>query len=93
MKSNLPTNGMAISSVVLGAIALPTAIFPFLNFLVLVIGPLGMFFGWRAIKQVKQHPEEMKGSGLALTGLLLNVAGTALTLMILIFLAMFIQKQ
>jgi hypothetical protein len=84
MKSNLPTNGMAISSVVLGAIALPTAIVPFLNFLVFVIGPLGMLFGWIAIQQIKKNPETMKGSGLALTGLLLNVSGTALTVLLLV---------
>ncbi|MBL0386096.1 DUF4190 domain-containing protein [Tumebacillus sp. ITR2] len=79
-----PTSGLAITSVVLGGCTLLAAIVPFLNFICLLTGPVGIVLGALAIRQVKNRAEEMKGGGLALTGLLLNVAGTALTILVLV---------
>lgn len=79
-----PTSGLAITSVVLGACTLVASIIPFLNFICLLMGPIGIVLGSLAIRQSKRHADEMRGSGLALTGLLLNVAGTAMTVLVLV---------
>jgi hypothetical protein len=79
-----PTNRMSVSSLVLGILAILTSFIPFLNFLALLIGPLGMIFGFIAIRQIKASKEPVNGGGKALTGLLLSLAGTLITIMILI---------
>jgi hypothetical protein len=87
---NLPTNGMAISSLVLGIITLPFSFVPVFNFLALLTGIVGIVLGAVGIRQVKRNPDAMKGSGLALTGLLLSVAGVVITIamLVLFFLAL-----
>ncbi|MGZ4030742.1 MAG: DUF4190 domain-containing protein [Tumebacillaceae bacterium] len=74
-KRQLPTNGLAISSLVVGIITLIISWIPILNFLSLLMGPVGIVFAILGIRQIKQQPNEMKGSGRALTGLLLNICG------------------
>jgi hypothetical protein len=77
-KPYIPTNRMAVAALVLGACSLVTVIIPFLNFFVLLMGPLGIIFGFVAILQLKQHPGEMKGGWQALTGILLSLSATIL---------------
>jgi hypothetical protein len=77
-----PTSGLAITSVVLGGCTLLSSIIPILNFIDLLLGPIGIVLGALAIRQVKRRGEEMKGGGVALTGLLLNVAAVAMTLLV-----------
>ena len=87
----VPRNRMAVSSLVMGVITILTAWIPFLNFLSLLMGPLGIIFGYVAIRQIKQAQTPVKGSRMALTGLLLSVAGTVLTIGILIVLMTFLS--
>ncbi|MCX7570521.1 DUF4190 domain-containing protein [Tumebacillus sp. DT12] len=77
---------MAMASLSMGVITLLTSFVPFLNFLSLVMGPFGIVLGFLAIRRIKQSKKPLKGSGVALTGLLLSVAGTALALLILLLL-------
>ncbi|MFD2169587.1 DUF4190 domain-containing protein [Tumebacillus lipolyticus] len=81
----LPTNRMAVASLVLGASSLVTVIIPFLNFFVLLMGPLGIILGFVGIRQIKQAPEAMKGGWQALTGILLNLVSTLLVASVLSF--------
>jgi hypothetical protein len=74
-KRVLPTNGLAISSLVLGIITVLISWIPVLNFMSLLMGALGIVFAFLGIRQIKREPDQMKGSGRALTGLLLNISG------------------
>jgi len=56
----------------------------------LVMGPVGIVMGALAIRQIKRAEDTQKGSGLALTGLLISVAGTVLTVLILILMWAFV---
>lgn len=77
-QSKLPTNGLAISSLVLGIITVLISWIPVLNFMSLLMGVLGIVFAFLGIRQIKREPDEMKGSGRALTGLLLNLSGVVI---------------
>jgi len=76
----LPTNGMAISAVVLGATAIPTAMIPILNFFAILLGLFGALLGFAALRQLKMYPNEMKGRGLAIAGIVTNLLGTLLAI-------------
>jgi hypothetical protein len=77
-QNKLPTNGLAISSLVLGIITVLISWIPVLNFMSLLMGVLGIVFAFLGIRQIKREPDEMKGSGRALTGLLLNISGVVI---------------
>ena len=74
-----PTNGNAITSLVLGICAL--VVFP-------PIGILAVIFGNRARREIAQRGED--GAGLATAGVILGWIGTALTALFVLFVIIFI---
>ncbi|ASS74387.1 hypothetical protein CIG75_04905 [Tumebacillus algifaecis] len=86
----IQTNRMSVASLVLGACSLVTVIIPFLNIIILLMGPLGMVLGFLATRQIKRNPDEMKGGWQALTGILLNLVSTLLVVAMYGFVLMMI---
>lgn len=87
-QKNRPTNGMAISSFVTGAITLLTSVLPIMNFFALLLGAFGIFFGYFALRQIKASQGAMKGTWQAWAGLATNAVGTAFAVyMLWLFLA------
>jgi hypothetical protein len=74
-----PTNGNAITSLVLGICGL--VVFP-------PIGILAVIFGNRARREIAQRGED--GAGLATAGVILGWIGTALTALFVLFVIVFI---
>lgn len=84
----IQTNRMSVASLVLGACSLVTVIIPFLNFFILLMGPLGMVLGFVAIRQIKRNPDTMKGGWQALTGILLNLISVLIVVVMYGFILM-----
>ena len=57
----------AVVSLLMGIISLPALILPGL----LVVPLVGLFFGWRALRQVRRAPDEWSGRGIAMSGLII----------------------
>jgi hypothetical protein len=73
------TTGYAIASLVLGIVGI------FFNFF-FVTPALAIVFGVIGRKQIRQYPNELKGDGLALAGIILGIIAIILTIVTLVLL-------
>jgi hypothetical protein len=68
-----PTSGMAIAALALGISGL--TVFPFLGSI------LALIFGYMARNQIRSRPEELRGEGLAVAGIVTGWIGVGLTVL------------
>lgn len=76
---NLPTSGLAITSMVLGICSIPACVctlFPFMSFPPFILGVLAIIFSIPAYRQVKRGQCSAGSSGLATAGLVCGIIGT-----------------
>ena len=80
------TNGLAVTSLVLGILALITYYGAFL------FGILAIIFGATALKKIKTNPEKYYGKGMAKAGLICGIVALSLIIIIVALAALFISS-
>lgn len=84
------TSGMAVASVVLGAVGALGFWIPYIGFFAFVAAILAIVFGSIGIGQTNRNPTLVGGKGLAITGLVLGIVAIAAAIfMVLFFLYIF----
>ena len=78
------TNGLATASLVFGILPWVMAWIPFVNFSGILWSILAIIFGALALKAIKEKPEELKGKGLAIAGLVLGIVGLIPTILVIL---------
>jgi len=72
-----PTNGNAVAALVLGIASLA------ILFLGFILGPLGIYFGAKALREIGNAPSSSRG--LATAGRICGIIGTILSVLIVLF--------
>ena len=80
MSATQPTSAMAITSLVLGIIAILLSWVPIINNIAWILAIIGTIFGIIGLVQTAKKPSQKTGKGLALAGLILSVIAFVLVI-------------
>jgi hypothetical protein len=75
-------DGMAIAAMVCGIVSLTCA-----GFIGIVLGPLALILGLRSRNRIDSSPGTLRGSGMAITGIVLGAIGVVVSIAYLVFIA------
>jgi len=71
------TNGMAVAGLVMG-------IFSLIQCCSFIFGILGVIFSSVGLSQINKKPEELKGKGIAVAGLIMSIVGLAINIVLVV---------
>src|SRR5438270_8993130 len=74
----IPTDSGAVAGFVLGVVSMGGLLFPPM----LGVAVMGVILSWTARRRIARNADRLRGTGLAVTGLVLSVLGCALSLVI-----------